>query len=418
MKVQILAASIISVALASPAWAVMSIVNENFDSYASQIAFETVWRPDAGTGHNPTGGTNGILVPNLTAGLVPPNDDPPGIQGQAVNISPGINEYDDDNNPATEPFQLVPTASESVQFGGDIFSDAAGNKRISIGLRNDTVQRAFGVFGYNFVELGQYQASTYDPTLPGPSPFDQPVTSFAYRVTLFDATTIGLPLQQVPEWQYFPLDIILDTKDSGGQPIPDGLVTPTDIGEGWHRYTATISTTEITLELDLFRDGLANTEATAGVGSPGVDSSVTWTIAPTNADAGDGFDFDPFTSLRIGSPSGIGTVNEAVVDNISLDMVNAVAANADFNADLMVDGEDFLTWQRGFGLSGQTNNSLGDADGDTFVNGADLVVWEGQFGGPAPGIGAGVAAAVPEPTTAMLSLLAFAGVAFLARNRK
>ena len=147
MKSYVLVAFVAAVTLTASAWADTNIVTETFDSYADQTAFETVWRPDTGTGYNPTTGPNGILVPNTNAGLTPPNDDPPGIQGQGVNISPGINEYDDDNNPATEPFQLVPSATQSVQFSGDIFSDTAGNKRVSIGLRNDTVQRAFGVFG-------------------------------------------------------------------------------------------------------------------------------------------------------------------------------------------------------------------------------------------------------------------------------
>ena len=418
MRVFGFTAMFVFVALGASTWADTNIVTEDF-TYADQAAFETTWRPDAGTGYTPAAGPNGILVPNLLAGLTPPNDDPPGIQGQGVNISVGINEYDDDNNSATEPFQLVPTATESVQFSGDIFSDTLGNKRVSIGLRNDTVQRAFGVFGYNYVELGQYQAATYDPTLPAPPVFNQPATSFAYRVVLFDSATIGLPLQQTPDWQYFPLDPTLDTKDSAGQPLPDGLVTPVDIGEGWHRYTATITPTEITLELDLYRDGLKNSAALEGVGTPGVDSSVTWTIAPTNVDLGDGFDFDPFTSLRIGSPSGVGTLNEAVVDNVSLDLVTVpIATGADFDGDQLVDGRDFLIWQKGFGLIGQTDNSNGDANSDTVVDGLDQVAWGQQFGG-APPLSAGVAAgAIPEPTTATLSLLATLGLAFLARGRR
>jgi len=416
MKLHVLTASVALIAFASAASAATNIVSENFDSYVDQAAFETVWRPDLGSGYEPSGFESGVLVPDTGGFLTPPNDDPPGIQGQGVNVLFDINEYDDDNNPATEPFELVPSVTESVQFSGDIFSDASGNKRVSVGLRNDTVQRAFGVYGYNFVELGQYQAATYDPTLPGPPVEDQPVTSFAYRVTLFDSTTIGAPLQQTPNWQYFPLDISLDTKDSGGQPTPDGLVTPTDIGVGWHRYTATISTTEITLELDLFRDGLANTEATAGVGAPGVDSSVTWTIAPTNEDTGDAFDFDPFTSLRFGTPSGIDSVREAVIDNISLDMVNAIAVeDADFDGDSDIDGADYLIWQNGLGLGGQIDNSMGDANGDSFVNNADRLIWETQFGTVAPAV---AAATVPEPTTATLSLLAMTGVLALARRRK
>ncbi|MBN1854251.1 MAG: hypothetical protein JW829_16095, partial [Pirellulales bacterium] len=41
--------------------------------------------------------------------------------------------------------------------------------------------------------------------------------------------------------------------------------------------------------------------------------------------------------------------------------------NADFNGDKIVDGNDFLIWQIGLGLTGQTNNDNGDANGDGTV---------------------------------------------------
>ncbi|MCA9229313.1 MAG: hypothetical protein KDA57_01570 [Planctomycetales bacterium] len=418
MRVHIIAALAVSFCLATSAGADTNIVFEDFDSYVDQAALEAVWRPDSGTGYNPVAGPNGILVPNTGIGLIPPNDDPPGIQGQGVNIYRGINEYDNDNNPATEPFQLVPSSTQSVQFSADIFDDAVGNKQLSVGLRNDTVQRAFGVFGYNFIELGHINYSdVVDPT-DGVTPI--PPTSFAYRLTLFDSSTIGAPLIQTPNWQYFQLDPVLDTKDSSAQPNPDGLVTPTDIGVGWHRYTATISTTQVTLELDLFRDGLKNSEATAGVGTAGVDASVTWTIAPTNINTGDGLDFDPFTSLRFGSPSGLQTnLKEGVVDNISLDLVDVpVGVGADFNASGIVEGFDFLRWQRGFQLTGQTDNSNGDADGSGTVDGVDLTAWEAQFGGPPTPLSAGTAAAVPEPTSLALVLLNVGMIAVASRSRR
>jgi len=55
-------------------------------------------------------------------------------------------------------------------------------------------------------------------------------------------------------------------------------------------------------------------------------------------------------------------------------------STADYDSDGNVDGRDFLAWQRGRGLSGQTSNALGDADGDTFVLNADLGIWRSRFG--------------------------------------
>jgi hypothetical protein len=78
--------------------------------------------------------------------------------------------------------------------------------------------------------------------------------------------------------------------------------------------------------------------------------------------------------------------------------------DADFDGDGDVDGVDFLTWQRGYGLMGQTDNANGDANFDSVVNGGDLDVWETQYGMPPP---LAAAAVVPEPDSSALCLLAF-----------
>jgi hypothetical protein len=61
--------------------------------------------------------------------------------------------------------------------------------------------------------------------------------------------------------------------------------------------------------------------------------------------------------------------------------VNASAAvqPADFDSDGNVDGADFLTWQRGVGLSAGVVRNLGDATGDGRVSGADLALWRNHF---------------------------------------
>ncbi len=84
-----------------------------------------------------------------------------------------------------------------------------------------------------------------------------------------------------------------------------------------------------------------------------------------------------------------------------------VAPNADFDQDTDVDGRDFLIWQRGFGLSGQLDNNLGDANFDGTIDELDLVVWQGQYA-----IGPLVAesTAIPEPCTLLLGTLASVGM--------
>lgn len=86
--------------------------------------------------------------------------------------------------------------------------------------------------------------------------------------------------------------------------------------------------------------------------------------------------------------------------------------NADFNNDDAVDGNDFLIWQRGFGSPGTLLQ--GDANNDGAVNGADLDIWRGQFGAPS----VVAAAAVPEPSTALLALAAAMGAVTVRRGRR
>lgn len=56
-----------------------------------------------------------------------------------------------------------------------------------------------------------------------------------------------------------------------------------------------------------------------------------------------------------------------------------MALGADFNFDGVVDGSDFLAWQRGFGAA-PGSFPAGDATEDGVVDGADLGVWQDRFG--------------------------------------
>lgn len=79
--------------------------------------------------------------------------------------------------------------------------------------------------------------------------------------------------------------------------------------------------------------------------------------------------------------------------------------NADFDGNGRVDAGDFLVWQRGLGLNGQTDNSLGDATGDGVVDGADLKAWRAFSGIPANGSFSAVF--VPEPATWLSVIVTF-----------
>ena len=54
--------------------------------------------------------------------------------------------------------------------------------------------------------------------------------------------------------------------------------------------------------------------------------------------------------------------------------------SADFDLDDDVDGIDFLSWQRGFGITSGAHHGQGDANCNQAIEDADLQIWEENFG--------------------------------------
>ena len=67
----------------------------------------------------------------------------------------------------------------------------------------------------------------------------------------------------------------------------------------------------------------------------------------------------------------------------------SVGPAGDFDKDGDVDGQDFLVWQRNFGVTSGATSNDGDANGDGAVDGEDFLVWQANFGSSA-GVGGGV----------------------------
>lgn len=77
----------------------------------------------------------------------------------------------------------------------------------------------------------------------------------------------------------------------------------------------------------------------------------------------------------------------------------------DANLDGVVDGSDFLAWQRGFGKSAPSLTD-GDFNGDGVVDGADLTIWRGASSAPVTA----AVAAVPECSSLALAMIGAAGL--------
>lgn len=365
-------------ALALPiAQADTTIVDDDFESYNNDTELQAVWQPRIGSGSAPPF--------NLDDGILTSDDTLfPGIEGQGVDHLGGSVMQHAAVSP-TSPVSA--SATESIQVQGDIFVGVNnGNSRMSIGLRNRSIPDS--PFAANLLEMGVYNADGVDPT-DGTTVVT--ATNFAYRLVLFDERGEGIVQQ--PNWLYFEFDPVLDIDDTDPlttEPTPDGLVGLVDIGAGWHQYTATITPDSVTMEMDLFRDGVVNLTRDqegaieVGVGDPGVDASVTWNLSSST----NGFD-----SFRIGSPSGISSSEGVAFDNVSLKLLDVMTGGGtDADNDGDVDGADFLALQR-------DDPSL-------------IAQWQTDYPVSAPLS----ASAIPEPTS--IAMLIFASAGLLTSRRR
>jgi hypothetical protein len=94
-----------------------------------------------------------------------------------------------------------------------------------------------------------------------------------------------------------------------------------------------------------------------------------------------------------------------LLDDISI--YEQVPLQGDFDVDGDVDGDDFLAWQRGLGITTGATLADGDADGDGAVDGDDLAIWKTNF---ASSGAVGAVGSVPEPAGVVLMLGALAVV--------
>jgi hypothetical protein len=74
--------------------------------------------------------------------------------------------------------------------------------------------------------------------------------------------------------------------------------------------------------------------------------------------------------------------------------------SGDFNGDGIINGRDFLVWQRNFGRNGELTIADGDANLNGVVDELDLAVWEKQFGRQTDDLAAN--STVPEPSSLLV----------------
>jgi hypothetical protein len=363
--------------IASPGYADITFVDEDFESYADNAALFAVWgaaNTDAATLVDENF-TEFLSLDDLEPQEVGARAYPSGGQG-VQHIGGTVLEY---QLPLNGGVPLQPSESQSIVLQGDIFDVGAfGNKRMSIGLRSTTPA--------NLVEIGHWNESPVE---------------YASRTILFGSPT---PVSAQPNWQFYELPLALDRPDD-----LDEVTTLADIGEAWHTHRATITPTTITYQIDLFRDGLD-----AATGLAGFDATMTFDVEPTASG---------FNNIRIGGPSnssstGNGFYGGVFFDNILLKLEDVVTAiTGDYNADGTVDAADYTLWRDTLGQSAIPSGTGADGNNNGVIDDVDYNLWRTNYGMTTmPPSAASVAA--PEPSAAMLLLGAMGLAGIGCRSKK
>jgi hypothetical protein len=112
--------------------------------------------------------------------------------------------------------------------------------------------------------------------------------------------------------------------------------------------------------------------------------------------------------ITTGTRKRLTALDAAALTDIGWDVAppNPTYNPADFNEDTYVNGADLTTWRGAFDV-----NANADADGDGDSDGEDFLVWQRQVGAPSiVPTGIGAAAAIPEPSAALLAILSAASL--------
>lgn len=224
----------------------------------------------------------------------------------------------------------------------------------------------------------------------------------------------GGPLSSGGHWYFTP-------GNGGNSSLADALVQDIDVSAG--PTAEAISSGHARFDLNAFfstysdqadrafiqadfLDSGATSVGSAMISSPLSPALATWTEFAAN-----GMLPASTKTIRLSSWGevfeGSGGSPDGYTDNVSF--VVSAALPADFNEDGRVDSLDLARWKTGFGMTGAALHSQGDADADLDVDGVDFLLWQQQLQ-PVGG-----SSAVPEPQTIVL---AGAAVAVAARFRR
>jgi hypothetical protein len=373
MKARLATTLAATLLLCAPAVAQSVIVNDNFDGYADQAAFEAVWAPIGG---GSPAGSLGVIGGTLsTEQAVSPTF-------SVKNVSP----------PAFVPPE--PTTSAYSQRNQHTFTES-GTISTTLGIR----------FSFDFYDLA-----------PTASPYRQFVNLQDNPAPTLTNQLVGLGMNNnqlgtAGGGQFYMARILGYTPpvvdpdggpDEGGTPGSGSFFKLNDLGaphrtEGWHNLKVEMTTDDgLSTDFSFF-----------------VDNVLVEKVSNFGTDA----QFRSYDTIRMGS--GNSSTQDAYYDNMFVETFTVgqePTDDADFDGDGDVDGADLLAVQRGLGITTGALPTDGDANGDGDVDADDFGAWKTQFGT----VGAtGAGGAIPEPASFALvaTALCAAGAARRRRTR-
>jgi hypothetical protein len=342
-----------------------------------------------------------------------------------LNNSPATNVFDSQvvgangSPPSDENFVVISPTSIGGTVQAKIRYNFVGDQEPSVNAEHVYLSdQALDGGPRNFSTALHMQGTIAFNTPDAPAAAVEPNFCFCWYNSDDTRHRVGLGLSNVVESPFTPLPDTLRVDLFYASAAGNGFVYATKDGtQSQANDNSRVNDGTYSFTFDYVPGNDLNSTDTTGssMSATITNGTTTWsaTLAPLlNAPwFFDGFDLNKFgIIIRSTNQTSNQGDFQLTISNISYTGGTAIAGvPGDYNNNGVVDAADYVAWRKGGTLANEVDNP-------GTVNAADYTAWRARFGntsGSGSGLGAG---AVPEPTTALLALLA--GLATVASWRR